>query len=64
MSHNFAERTSPYTKFVRDVPGRKSEQRMVGNGDSCRGGAPPARVAVPGHPLLWFPTRDVAQKFK
>ena len=28
-----------------------------------RGGAPPARVAVPGHPLLWFPTRDVAQEF-
>ena len=42
MSHNFAERTSPYTKFVRDVPGRKSEQRMVGNGDSSRWGSSPA----------------------
>jgi len=42
MSHNFVERTSPYIKFLRDVPGRKPEQRMAGNGDSSRWGSSPA----------------------
>ena len=41
-------------------------QAPFGRGTAARrrGGAPPARVAVPGHPLLWFPTRDVAQEFE
>ena len=52
--------------FVGAVPLCGLTQAPFGRGTAARrrGGAPPARVAVPGHPLLWFPTRDVAQKFK
>ena len=41
-------------------------QAPFGRGTAARrrGGAPPARVAVPGHPLLCFPTRGFVLEFE